>query len=68
MDSSDYMFVRIIERSAPSINPNVNYELWRLVVTGGIALVQNVDIYKLFTFEVASMWQLCLLYSIFLET
>lgn len=68
MDSSDYMFVRIIERSAPNINTNVNYELWRLVVTGGIALVQNVDIYKLFTFEVASMWQLCLLYSIFLET
>lgn len=47
VDSSDYMFVRIIERSAPNINPNVNYELelWRLVVTGRIALVQNVDIY-----------------------
>lgn len=44
MDLSDYIFVRIIEHSAPNINPNVNYELWRLVVTGGIALVQNVDI------------------------
>lgn len=67
MDTSDHMFVRIIEHSAPNTNPDVNYELWRLVVTSGTTLVQDVDIYIVFTFEVTRMWQPCLLYSIFLE-
>lgn len=43
VDTSDYMFVRIIEDLAPNMNPGVNYELWKLVVTGGTTLVQDVD-------------------------